>query len=94
MNIELGILSDGNVMLVSDKPLPDIVRRVEYYREQRQFMLVYHKPDMPEYLMEYEVPEHLSQAVERTPNVLIYSLFPDHEPIGYKAPLVQIGDLY
>jgi hypothetical protein len=82
MNIELGVLSDGNVMLVSDRPLPDIVRRVEYYKE--------HESE----LMHYEVPADLTLPVERTPNILIYSLFPDHEPIGYKVPLVQVGGLY
>lgn len=93
MNIELGVLSDGNVMLVSDKPLPDIVRRVEYYRDQRQVMLVYTKPEFSDHLMDYEIPVDLSPAVERTPSIMIYSLFPDHEPIGYKVPLVQIGHL-
>ena len=37
MNIELAILNDGRVTLVSDSPLPDVVRRVEYYRDQRLF---------------------------------------------------------
>jgi len=25
---------------------------------------------------------------------MIFSLFPDHPPIGYKVPLVKVGDLY
>jgi hypothetical protein len=94
MNIELGVLSDGNVMLVSDRPLPDIVRRVEYYKEQKLFMLVYNNKEHESELMHYEVPADLTLPVERTPNILIYSLFPDHEPIGYKVPLVQVGGLY
>lgn len=94
MNIELGVLHDGGVMLVSDKPLPDIVCRVEYYRDQRLFMLVYHDARIEEDLMHYEVPEQIAHSVERTPNILIYSLFPNHEPIGYKVPLVQVGNLY
>lgn len=94
MNIELGILHDGRVMMVSDKPLPDIVQRVEYYREQRLFMVVYNnEDDHPEELMHYEIPEHLAPPVESTPSIMIYSLFPDHEPIGYKVPLVHVGDL-
>ena len=89
MNIELGILNDGGVMLVSDMPLPDVVCRVEYYRDQRLFMLVYDESDDDE-LMHYEIPERMTQPVENTPNIIIYSLFPNHEPIGYKVPLVQV----
>lgn len=91
MNIELGILSDGNVMMVSDTPLPNVVRRIEYYRDQRLFMLVYNEDEPENELMHYEVPNDMAHSVEATPNIMIYSLFPDHEPIGYKVPLVQIG---
>ena len=94
MKIELGVLSDGNVMMVSDRPLPDIVRRVEYYREQRLFMLVFEDPAREDELMHYEIPEEISRPVEATPNIIIYSLFPEREPIGYKVPLVKVGGLY
>ncbi|MGH1456524.1 MAG: hypothetical protein ACRBDI_07070 [Alphaproteobacteria bacterium] len=94
MNIELGILHDGSVMMVSDKPLPDMVCRVEYYRDQRLFMLVYDDEAHAEDLMHYEIPENLASPVENSPNIMIYSLFSNHEPIGYKVPLVQVGDLY
>ncbi|MCK5374943.1 MAG: hypothetical protein KAJ40_06635 [Alphaproteobacteria bacterium] len=91
MNIELGVLHDGSVMMVSDKPLPDIVQRVEYYSEQRLFMVVYNNEEKhPEELMHYEVPEDMAYPVQKTPNIMIYSLFPDHEPIGYRVPLVQV----
>ncbi|MCL4678792.1 MAG: hypothetical protein KJ017_09405 [Alphaproteobacteria bacterium] len=94
MNIELGVLHDGGVMMVSDRPLPDIVCRVEYYRDQRLFMLVYHEPGLEEDLMHYEVPAPMTNRVEASPNIMIYSLFPNHEPIGYRVPLVQVGGLY
>ena len=95
MNIELGILHDGGIMLVSDTPLPDIVCRVEYYRDQRLFMLVYNddEQDDSDDLMHYEIPEKMARPVESSPNIAIYSLFPNHEPIGYKVPLIQIGDM-
>ncbi len=80
-------------MLVSDTPLPDIVCRVEYYREQRVFMVVYGDDVVSEEMMHYEVPENMARPVENTPNIMIYSLFPDHEPIGYKVPLVQVGNI-
>ncbi len=92
MNIELGVLNDGGVMLVSDSPLPDIVCRVEYYRDQKLFMLVYNDDDQD--LMHYEIPDQMSKPVESTPNIIIYSLFPNHEPIGYKVPLVQVGNMF
>ncbi len=92
MNIELGLLHDGNVMMVSDTPLPNIVCRIEYYREQRVFMVVYDDDDHTEEMMHYEIPENMTSPVENTPNIMIYSLFPDHEPIGYKVPLVQVGN--
>ena len=94
MNIELGILNDGDIMLVSDKPLPDIVCRIEYYRDQRLFMLVYNNEEDDSELMHYEIPERMAQPIEDSPNIIIYSLFPNIEPIGYKVPLVQIGAMF
>ncbi len=98
MNIELGVLHDGVVMLASDEPLPHIVKRVEFYREQRLFMLVYNDQDMQNEekneLMHYEVPENLTYSVEKSPNIIIYSLFPNEEPVGYRVPLIKVGDLF
>jgi hypothetical protein len=93
VNIELGILNDGGVIMVSDKPLPHLVKRVEFYREQRLVMLVYNNDVHDCDLMHYELPENMLRPVEKSPNVIIYSLFPDHEPIGYKVPLIKIGDI-
>ena len=45
-------------------------------------------------LMHYEIPDYLADPVEKSPNIIVYSLFPDHEPIGYKVPLLQGGDMY
>ncbi len=94
MNIELGVLKDGGVLLVSDRPLPHVVRHVEFYRDQKLFMLVYDGAGVESELMHYEVPEAMAQPVEKSPNVIIYSLFPDHEPIGYKVPLIKVGEIY
>ena len=92
MNIDLGVLHDGGVMLASDRPLPDIVRRVEYYSDQKLFMLVYNEQGVEDDLMHFEVPTHMTSYVENTPNIIIYSLYPSHEPIGYKVPLIKICD--
>ena len=92
MNIELGILSDGKVMLVSDRPLPDMIRRVEYYGEQRLFTLVFDNPALEDALMHYDIPSDMAPSVEKAPHIMIYSLFPDYEPIGYTVPLVMAGE--
>ncbi len=94
MNIELGILNDGGVLLVSDAPLPNMVKRVEFYRDQRLFMLVYDNEQEDSDLMHYEVPVTMAYPLEKSPNVIIYSKYPDHAPIGYKVPLIKIGDIY
>lgn len=94
MNIELGVLNDGVVMMVSDRPLPHIVKRIEFYRDQRLMMLVYHSRETDSELMQYEIPMDLTDHVEQAPNVIVYSLYPNHEPVGYKVPLVKVGDLY
>ena len=92
MNIDLAILREDAIMLVSDEPLPSVVRRVEYYRDQKLMMLVYNNPAFPEELMQYEIPDHMTKKIEMCPNIIIFSVYPDHKPIGYKAPLVQILD--
>lgn len=62
--------------MVSDRPLPDIVCRVEYYRDQRLFMLVYFDEEQDEDLMHYEVPAPMTNRVEASPNIMIYSSSP------------------
>lgn len=94
MRIEIGTLDNGGVILACKPALDDVVRRVEYYRDQRLFMLVFHKGDLGDYLIPYEIPEDFEKPVDRSPNVMIFSLFDDHEPVGYKAPLVKVGDFY
>ncbi len=92
MNIELGIFSDGNVIMVSDRPLPDIVKRIEYYREQDLISLIYDSQEIEDQLMDYEIPQDMASSIKASPEIMIFSTFPDHEPIGYKVPLVQIGN--
>jgi hypothetical protein len=48
----------------------------------------------PSELMHYEVPENMTYPVEKSPNVMIYSLFPNQEPLGYTVPLVKVGELF
>ena len=92
MNIELAKLNDGRIQMISDQPMPDIVKRVEYYREQRLFMLVWYDTDVEELLMHHEVPIDFAMAIERSPNVIISTLFQNEKPVSYNAPLVKVGD--
>ena len=98
MNIELGILQDGCIAMVCDEPFPDIVKRVEYYRDQRMIMLIYKKTneelEIDDQLLEFELPEDMSKPVEKCPNVTLISLYPGHAPLGYKVPLIKVGALY
>ena len=94
MNLELSTLKDGGVLLVGDQSMPDMVKRIEYYREQHLMMLIYQDEALDNDLFEYEVPEEMVHCVEKSPDVIVYVLFDDHEPIGYKVPLIKVGDLY
>lgn len=94
MKVEMTVLNNGVVMLVADRPMPDMVRRVEYYRDQKVFMLVYDDEEIDSEMMHYEVPIDYAMAVEKTPNILIYANYPDTGPIGYKAPLIKVGDVF
>lgn len=94
MNIELGILDDGRITMISDRPFPDIIRRVEYYRDQRLFQIVYNDDALEDQLMECEIPEHMVYPVEKSPNVIVMTVVEGLKPLGYKAPLIKVGELY
>jgi len=95
MNIELSVLKDGGVLLVSDRPMPDIVKRVEFYREERTMILKYrNNKENEDLMMHYEVPDHMIYPIEKSPDIIVYNMFPDNPPIGYKAPLIKVGDIH
>lgn len=94
MTIELTVLRDGGVLMVNDLGYPDDVKRVEYYRDQRLFKLVYQDEALEEELMDYEIPEEIAFPVERCPNIIICSYDQDKNPYAYKAPLIKVGELY
>lgn len=94
MRIEMGVMNDGRITLVCDNPLPDVVQRVEYYREQRLFQLVYYDETFEDHLMECEIPENFISPVEKSPNIFIFTVVPGIKPLGYKAPLIKVGELY
>ena len=94
MKIELSTLKDGGIILASDTPFPRAVKRAEFYRDQRLMMLVYHGQKNEDLLMHCEVPKDMIYPIEKSPDIMIYTVFSNHEPIGYKVPLIKVGNLF
>lgn len=91
-NVNLGQMPDGDLVIVSDQTLPDDVKRVEYYRDQKLFMLVYANDDHEGDLMHYELADDVARKVERKTALMIIE--PDKnsgKPMGYYASLIQVG---
>ena len=91
MNVELGKLADGGLVVMCDAPFPHEIRRIEYYRDQRLMMLVYNTSDHDSDLMHYELSGIAAQSVETSPSVLVVDHAPDRKLYGYDVPLVQVG---
>lgn len=93
MDIELGQLPDGDLALVCGQPLPGDIKRIEYYRDQRLFMLVYDLPDHEGDLMHYELNAEVAAKVQRKSSVVVIE--PDKatgKASGYYASLIQVGE--
>lgn len=94
MNIELGRLPNGNMVIVSDMRFPGEVQRIEYYRDQHLVMLIYDDPDHEGDLMQYEVQGDAVGSMERSPSILLVTAEPGQELFGYDVPVVHIGDFF
>lgn len=93
MSFSLGELPDGDLAIVSDQTLPADVKRVEYYREQRLFMLVYDLPDHEGELMHYELRSDVADKVQRRSSMVVIE--PDRttgKAMGYYTSLIQVGE--
>ncbi|MEM6812459.1 MAG: hypothetical protein AAF549_08335 [Pseudomonadota bacterium] len=89
--IKLAQSSDGRLIIVSNRPFPADIERVEYYRDQKYFMFTYEGQDEDE-LMPCEIDENVDKIVRHSPDVVVVAMSEDgREPYGYEAPLVQIG---
>ncbi len=91
MNIDLGRLADGGLVIVADAQFAHDIRRIEYYRDQRLMMLIYDDPDHEGELMHYELPDVAAAIVESSPSIMILDKSPDKKLYGYDVPLVQVG---
>ncbi len=94
MNIQLGQMPDGDLALVSDASLPGDVKRVEYYRDQKLFMLIYDIPGHEGDLMHYELRDDLVDKILRRSSMVIVEPHPQTgKTMGYYTSLIQVGDL-
>ncbi|MFA7277100.1 MAG: hypothetical protein WC043_09910 [Pseudobdellovibrionaceae bacterium] len=93
MSIEIGQLPDGDLALVSGDSFPAEIKRVEYYREQKLFMLIYDIPDHEGDLMDFELRDDVADKVQRCGSMVIVQ--PDMatgRPVGYYTSVIQIGE--
>lgn len=90
MNVELGKLADGGLMIMCDLPFPHHIRRVEYYSDQKLILLIYDQPEHEGDLMHYELSDVASQLVEANAQVLIVDCSPDKKLYGYDVSLVKV----
>ena len=92
MNIQMGNLPEGDLVMVCDRKLPAEVKRVEYYRDQKLLMLVYTDGEIEDELMHYELPDQYARKVEAKSNLVVIE--PDQasgKQLGYYTSLIQIG---
>ena len=90
--IRLGQTDDGRLLLASNQPLPSDIKRVEYYREQKLFMLVFENEEHEDRLMPCEMSDEVSEIIKSSPDIIIVVMAEEgQEGYEYIAPLVQLG---
>ncbi len=92
MNIQMGHLPEGDLVMVCDQKLPAEVKRVEYFRDQKLLMLVYLNGDREDELMHYELSDNYARKVELKSSLVIVE--PDiqtGQQMGYYTSLIQVG---
>lgn len=90
--MHLGQTKDGELIVASNQALPSDILRIEYYREQKLFTLVYEDRSIDDELMPYEMLDEVSDIIKSSPNVIIVVMAQEgEEAYEYKVPLVQVG---
>lgn len=90
--IRLGRTDNGKLIMGSNQPLPSDVERVEYYRDQKLFNLVFEDDECEDMLMNCEMSRENHELITVSPDMIIVAMVQDgEEPYEYIAPLVQIG---
>lgn len=89
--IRLGKTDTGKLLMGCNHPLPADIERVEYYRDQKLFVLKYENIEEDD-LMPYEMSPEVAEIIKSSPDIIIIAMAqPDEEPYEYIVPLVQIG---
>lgn len=90
--IRLGKTNDGRLVMASNDPLPSDIGRIEYYREQKLFNLVFEDENCEERLMPCEMSDSVSEMVKSSPDMIVIAMAqPNMPPYEYIAPIIQIG---
>lgn len=90
--IRLGQTNDGRLIMASNQPLPSDIERIEYYREQKLFMLVFEDKEHEDQLMPCEMSDEVSTIIKASPEIIIVAMTEEGTtPYEYTTPLVQIG---
>jgi hypothetical protein len=89
---ELGTMPDGTIVLAMGRPFPHPLKRVEYYRDQKLFKLIYDDGSDDGELIEYEVSDQAATLIKQSArNIYVISAENRNTPDGYDVPLVQVG---
>lgn len=89
--IRLGKTDDGRLIMGCNHQLPADIERVEYYRDQKLFLLKFEGID-EDRLMPIEMSDEVSATIKISPDVIIVAMAQEgQEPYEYTAPLVQVG---
>ena len=89
---ELGSMRDGGLVLMSNASFDGEIKRVEYYRDQRLFMLVYADETRDGDLMDYEVSDFAAGVIKKSANnILVVNAENPANLVGFDVPLIQVG---
>ena len=84
--MELGLLNDGGLLLVGDRPFK-ILQGVEYNEFDQLLTLL--AADESRATMAYPIAPDVADAIQRQRTILIYMLYPNEAPLGYQVPLAR-----
>lgn len=92
MAMQLGQGDTGHLVIVSDNDFSSEVIRVEYYREQKLFNIVFSDEDNQGDLAELELPDDIDQIVRNSPSdILVINVADPQRLANYEVPFIQVG---
>ena len=92
MAMQLGRGDTGHLLLISDDSFPSAVKRVEYYRDQKLFNLVFEDDSNSEKLSELELPDNIDTIVRNAPSIIVVVHMKGDETLeSFEVPLIHVG---